>query len=156
MMNARLHGLVAAALIGAAASPGVANAADKLCRLQIKATDMMQYDKSELDVGGDCTGVQLTLTHTGQQPIQAMGHNWVLVKAADLGAVASSGMAAGVQSNYIDPGDKRVLAATRLVGGGQTTTVTFPTAILRKGGSYMYLCTFPGHNVMMRGVLKFG
>jgi hypothetical protein len=29
-------------------------------------------------------------------------------------------------------------------------------SILKKGGSYMYLCTFPGHNSMMRGVLKFG
>jgi azurin len=83
-----------------------------------------------------------------------MGHNWVLVKAADLGAVASSGMAAGLPSNYVDPGDRRVLAATKLVGGGQSATVTFPTSILRSGESYMYLCTFPGHNVMMRGVFK--
>jgi azurin len=156
-MNVRLTGLGALALIGlAVALPGAAQAADKLCKLQINATDMMQYDRSELGIAGDCTQVQLTLTHTGQQPVQAMGHNWVLVKAADLGGVASSGMAAGVQSNYIDPTDKRVLAATKLVGGGQTTTVTFSTSILRKGGSYMYLCTFPGHNVMMRGVFKFG
>ena len=156
-MHSRVKGLAVAVAIGVAvAAAGAAHGADKVCKLQIKGSDAMQYDKSELDVAGDCTQVQLTLTHSGEQPVQAMGHNWVLVKAADLAAVASSGMAAGVQSNYIDPGDKRVLAATKLVGGGQSATVSFSTAALQKGGSYMYLCTFPGHNVMMRGVFKFG
>jgi azurin len=62
----------------------------------------------------------------------------------------------GVANNYVASGDKMVLASTKLVGGGESATVTFPTSILKKGGSYAYLCTFPGHNSAMRGVLKFG
>ncbi len=49
-----------------------------------------------------------------------------------------------------------MLASTKVVGGGESATVTFPTSILKKGGAYSYECTFPGHNSVMRGVLKFG
>ncbi len=151
------HVLAAAALVGAAvAFPAAANAADKVCKLAITGTDMMQYDKKELDVAGDCTSVELTLTHGGKLPKEAMGHNWVLVNASDLNSVANGGMSAGPANNYVTPGDKKVLASTKIVGGGETTKVTFSTSVLKKGGSYMYLCTFPGHNSVMRGVLKFG
>jgi azurin len=34
--------------------------------------------------------------------------------------------------------------------------VTFPTAKLTKGGDYTYICTFPGHYVIMKGAFKFG
>jgi azurin len=149
--------LAAAALLGASVVvPVAAHAADKVCKLAITGTDLMQYDKKELDVDGDCTSVELTLTHGGKLPKEAMGHNWVLVNAPDLNAVANSGMSAGPANNYVAPGDKRVLANTKLVAGGESTTVTFSTTLLKKGGSYAYLCTFPGHNSSMRGVLKFG
>ena len=151
------HVLAAVALVGATvALPAAANAADKVCKLAITGTDLMQYDKKELDVAGDCTSVELTLTHGGKLPKEAMGHNWVLVNAPDLNAVANAGMSAGIANNYVTPGDKKVLASTKVVGGGETATVTFATSVLKKGGSYMYLCTFPGHNSVMRGVLKFG
>jgi azurin len=151
------HVLAAAALVGAAVVfPAAADAADKVCKLAITGTDLMQYDKKELAVAGDCTSVELTLTHGGKLPKEAMGHNWVLVNTPDLSAVANSGMSAGVANNYIAPGDKKVLAGTRIVGGGESTTVTFATSVLKKGGAYSYLCTFPGHNSAMRGVLKFG
>src|SRR5450756_1100009 len=127
------NALGAMALIGAAVVfPGAANAADKVCKLAITGTDLMQYDKKELDVAADCTSVELTLTHGGKLPKEAMGHNWVLVNTADLSAVANSGMSAGVASNYVAADDKKVLAHTKLVGGGETTTVTFPTSVLKK------------------------
>jgi azurin len=65
-------------------------------------------------------------------------------------------MGAGLANDYVAPGDKRVLAHTKTIGGGQTTSVTFQTSILTPGGDYRYLCTFPGHNALMRGTLKFG
>jgi azurin len=149
--------LAAAALVGASvAFPAAAQAADKVCKLAITATDLMQYDKQELDVAGDCTSVELTITHGGKLPKEAMGHNWVLVNAPDLSAVANAGTSAGAANNYVPQGDKRVLANTKLVGGGESATVTFSTSILKKGGAYMYLCTFPGHNSSMRGTFKFG
>jgi len=71
-------------------------------------------------------------------------------------AVATAGMGAGPPSAYVAPDDTRVLAHTKTIGGGETTSVTFRTSILKKGGAYEYLCTFPGHNALMHGAFKFG
>jgi azurin len=85
-----------------------------------------------------------------------MGHNWVLVSTPDLTAVANAGMSAGLAANYVADADKRVLAHTKVIGGGESASVTFATAALKKGGDYSYLCTFPGHNALMRGKFKLG
>jgi azurin len=135
---------------------GPAAAAGDPCKLEITGNDQMQYDKKELDVPASCKEVTVTLHHAGQLPAAAMGHNWVLVNSPDLTAVANAGMGAGLASDYVPAGDKRVLAHTKVVGGGQTTSVTFSTAGLKAGGDYSYLCTFPGHNALMRGKFKFG
>jgi azurin len=141
-------------LLGALAVPGCAHADP--CQLEISGNDQMQYDKQSLTVAASCTQVTLTLHHTGKLPREAMGHNWVLVNGADFDAVANAGMGAGLANDYVAPADKRVLAHTKTIGGGQTTSITFPTSILKAGGAYRYLCTFPGHNILMRGTFKFG
>ena len=156
-MKSIMRSLTATALLavaGALLSP--VHAADKVCKLEITGNDLMQYDKSELKVDGSCTQVELTLQHAGKLPAQAMGHNWVLVKTPDLAAVANAGMAAGLAKDYIDPTDKRVIAHTKVVGGGQSTSVTFPTSLLKKGEAYSYLCTYPGHSALMKGKFTFG
>jgi azurin len=149
--------LVAAALLGGQALmfSGAAAAADKVCKLEISGNDMMQYDKKALSVAADCTQVQLTLKHVGKLPKEAMGHNWVLVKTDNLTAVANAGMGAGLPNNYLQAGDKRVIAHTKVVGGGESDTVTFPTAGLA-GQNLSFLCSFPGHNALMRGTFKIG
>ena len=57
---------------------------------------------------------------------------------------------------HLTPGDPHVIANTKIVGGGQSDTITFSTAKLSKGGDYTFMCTFPGHYVIMKGVFKFG
>jgi azurin len=52
--------------------------------------------------------------------------------------------------------DARIIAHTKLIGGGETTTVSFPTAKLKKGGDYTFFCSFPGHWAQMKGKLTFG
>jgi azurin len=155
----RRHSVLAALAIAAVSLAGgthAAFAADKVCMLAISGNDAMQYDKKELDVAADCTQVELTLTHSGKLPAAAMGHNWVLVKTADVTAVANAGMSAGLANNYLTANDPRVIASTKVVGGGETATVTFPTSKLTAGGDYTYMCTFPGHYVIMKGTFKFG
>jgi len=154
-MTVRRNTAAAIVLLVASALPRFAHAADP-CQLEISANDQMQYDKQALAVPASCTQVTLTLHHTGKLPREAMGHNWVLVNAADFDTVANSGMGAGLAHDYVQPGDKRVLAHTNTIGGGQTISVTFPTSVLKAGGDYRYLCTFPGHNALMRGTFKFG
>jgi azurin len=133
-----------------------AHAADNVCKLAIAGNDLMQYDKKELKVAAGCLQVELTLKHTGKLPAQSMGHNWALVKTADLNAVANAGMGAGLAKDYVAPGDKRVIAHTKVIGGGQSTSITFPTARLKKGEAYSFVCTFPGHSALMKGKFIFG
>jgi azurin len=134
----------------AAAALPLAAQADP-CKLDISGNDQMQYDKQQLSAPASCKQITVTLHHSGQLPKTSMGHNWVLVNAADFAAVANAGMNAGPTNDYVPAGDKRVLAHTRLVGGGDSASTTIDTAQLKKGGSYQYLCTFPGHNALMHG-----
>src|SRR5213595_3162458 len=151
-----MRNTIAAAMLGALALGTHAHAAADPCKLEISGNDLMQYDKSELSAPATCKEITVTLHHTGKLPKEAMGHNWVLVNAADLTAVATAGMGAGLANDYVATGDKRVLAHTTTIGGGESTSVTFATSILKKGGAYEYLCTFPGHNALMHGIFKFG
>jgi len=143
------HSLAAAALVGALTLPLLAHADP--CKLDITGNDQMQYDKQALAAPASCKQITVTLHHSGKLPKEAMGHNWVLVNAADLAAVATAGMGAGLANDYVAAGDKRVLAHTKIIGGGDSTSVTFASATLKPGGSYSYLCTFPGHNALMHG-----
>ena len=153
-MTLSRNATAAVLLLAALAIPSFAHADP--CQLEINGNDQMQYDKQVLTVPASCNEVTVTLHHAGKLPREAMGHNWVLVNGADLEAVANGGMGAGLANDYVAAGDKRVLAHTKVIGGGQTTSVTFPTSILKAGGDYRYLCTFPGHHALMHGTLKFG
>ena len=122
-----------------------------LCEFTVNATDLMRFEQQTLQVQPQCSEVQVTLHHTGKLPASAMGHDWVLTKTADLASVANAGMNAGAANNYQKPGDTRILAATPLIGGGQSTTVRFSTAQLQPGTSYSYFCSAPGHYSIMKG-----
>ena len=84
-----------------------------------------------------------------------MGHDWVLAKTADVASIVNDGMNAGLENNYQKPGDTRIVAATKVIGGGETSTVRFATAQLEPGGSYTYFCSTPGHYSLMKGRLVF-
>ncbi|HTD12693.1 MAG TPA: azurin [Steroidobacteraceae bacterium] len=145
--------LAAAALLAACTLPAAAHAADA-CKLDITGNDQMQYDQQALSAAASCKQITVTLHHAGKLPREAMGHNWVLVNSADLAAVANAGMGAGLANDFVAPADVRVLAHSKIIGGGDSTTVTFPSSRLKPGGSYSYLCTFPGHSALMHGTFK--
>lgn len=158
-MYTRRYTLAAALLAGAAQlfiTGGPAQAAPKVCKLEITGNDMMQFDKKELKVAADCAEVELTLKHVGKLPAQTMGHNWVLTLPADVNGVASSGIPAGLKSDYLQAGDKRIIAHTKVIGGGESATVKFATSALKKGSAYTYFCSFPGHSSIMKGTFTFG
>jgi azurin len=149
-----MHQALAAVALTALAVPLAAHADP--CKVEISGNDVMQYDKKELAVPATCKEITVTLHHAGKQPREAMGHDWVLVKSTDLAAVAQAAIVAGLANNYLAPGDKRVLAHTRVIGGGESTSVSFSASLLTKGVDYSYLCTFPGHSALMHGKFKFG
>jgi azurin len=144
------------ALCSLLAVTGNAFAADKVCAVEISGNDAMQFDKKEIAVAADCTQVEVTLKHSGKMPAQGMGHNWVLAKTADVAGISGDGMTAGLPNDYIKKGDARVIAHTKVVGGGQATSVKFATSALKAGESYTFFCSFPGHSAIMKGAFKFG
>jgi len=128
----------------------------RVCAVNVDSTDQMTFTQKEIKLAGDCTQVKLTLRHTGKLAATAMGHNWVLTKTADYQPVAMAGMRMKLSDSYLPKNDARVLAHTAVIGGGQSTSVTFSTAKLVKGGDYTFFCSFPGHFAMMKGRLIFG
>jgi azurin len=73
-----------------------------------------------------------------------------------MAGVVNDGMGAGFADDHIKKGDARVIAHTKIVGGGQSTSVKFATSLLKKGEAYSFFCTFPGHSALMKGAFKFG
>lgn len=111
----------------------------------INSNDQMRFDKSEIRVKAG-EKIKLTLNHTGKLPKNAMGHNFVLLeKGVDMADFAMKAMNA--KDNQYIPA-KGVIAHTKLIGGGESTTIEF-TAPAK--GTYEFLCSFPGHYAMMKG-----
>ena len=123
------------------------------CSTVITANDAMQYDTKSITLNSHCKEFTVTLTHTGKLPKTVMGHNWVLSEVDDRQAIASDGMSAGLDNNYLKPNDTRVIAATPIIGGGEHASVTFSADKLRAGAAYVFFCSYPGHNAIMQGSL---
>lgn len=143
-----------AAPMAGAASPAPMGGGNP-CVVNLTGNDVMQYNLKEINVPASCKQVTVNFAHVGKLPITAMGHNFVLTATADAKAVDTAGIAAGIKNNHVPPGDKRVIAYTPLVGGGQKNSVTFSTAALKPGGDYTYFCSFPGHFAIMKGKFNF-
>ena len=129
-----------------------ATAADDAVKLELTGNDQMQYDKKELTV---TTGQKVTieLKHIGKLPKVAMGHNVVVLKAGTQIPVFAMKCAPAAATDYIPQDEetkKLIIANTKMVGGGETTSVTFTAPA---PGEYPYLCTFPGHFGIMSGKL---
>jgi azurin len=93
--------------------------------------------------------VRLTLIHTGKYIQQQ--HDWVLTVPGAASAVAKAGVRAGENAGYLRPGDRRVLAATPLCSKGERVSVEFTAPA---PGNYPFMCSYPGHDMFMYGVLN--
>lgn len=123
------------------------------CATEIESNDAMQYNVGSITVPASCSEFKITLKHVGKMPVTAMGHNVVIAKAADMQAVAADGLGAGAAAAYVKTGDARVVAHTGLVGGGESTSVSFAVSKIKDGGPYEFFCSFPGHAAIMKGTI---
>lgn len=118
----------------------------------IESNDQMKYDKNEFKVKSGET-VALTLKNVGKLPKVAMGHNLVILQTAvPVPAFAMSCMQAK-ENDYIpttEEGKAQMIAHTKLLGPGEEDTITFTAPAV---GTYNYVCTFPGHFGVMKGVM---
>jgi azurin len=123
------------------------------CEQVIEGNDALQFNSKTMTVSASCETVTVTLKHTGQLPANIMGHNWVLTKSSDFMPVAQAGGSAGLDNNYVPQNDSRVIAYSKIIGGGESTTVTFSASDLSSNENYTFFCSFPGHYAIMQGSL---
>lgn len=132
----------------AAAKPAVV--AD--CATTIEANDAMQFNADSITVPASCPRFTINLKHVGTLAVNVMGHNVVVAKEADMAGIAADGMA--VTPEHIKEGDARVVAHTKMIGGGASASVSFDVAKIKDGGPYKFFCSFPGHMALMQGSLQ--
>lgn len=134
---------------GLSEAPATSSANDEVAELSLEGNDQMQFDKKEFRVKAGQT-VRLTLTHTGTMAKNAMGHNFVLLEeGVDLAAFGQKS-ATAMDTDYIPASEEgSIIAHTKMLGGGESDTIEFTAPA---AGSYEFLCSFPGHYALMRGV----
>ncbi len=114
----------------------------------LTGNDLMQYDKSEIKVKAG-QEVTLTLRHIGKMDIKIMGHNFVLLKpGVSITDFSIKAAEVGEASDWIPEDGKDVIAHTKMIGGGQSVSVTFTAP---EAGTYDFICSFPGHSALMKG-----
>lgn len=123
------------------------------CSVALTGNDAMQYNLKEITVPKTCEEFTINFENVGKLPKAAMGHNVVIAKEADKMGVATDGIGAGLDNNYVKPKDTRVIAFSPVVGGGEKTSVKFKPSDLKDGENYQFFCSFPGHVSLMWGKL---
>ncbi len=128
---------------------GVISDTDKLTTIRIATVvEKMKYDISNLTVKA---GKKIKIIFSNPD---FMPHNIVLVNPGKADAVAMAAMklgATGFDLGFVPKSDD-VIWASKLVDHGAEQVIEFnaPTKL----GDYPYVCTFPGHHIIMRGNMK--
>ena len=124
------------------------------CKIVISGSDMMKFDTNEINISKSCEKFVVILKHSGNLPVNAMGHNIVFLEADNLQKVVSKvNMAHGIQNGFM-PKMQEVLFKSEMIGGGQETTLELDPKVFNSEKEYVFICTFPGHFALMKGKLK--
>jgi azurin len=115
--------------------------------LQIESVaNTMTFSKTALSAPA---GSEVHLTFKNNSTMTTLPHNWALVKTGTEASVAAAGLKMGEPAGYVDVRSFDLLAHAPLAKPGETTDVTFTAPA---AGTYPFICTVPGHYMMMKGV----
>lgn len=109
----------------------------------------LKFDVSEFQTH---PGVKFTLNFNNNG---LMAHNWLLTLPGRADDLVQAAMAMDAQEGFNQgylPAGFPVLAHSKLIQAGQSESIQFVTP--KETGDYPYVCTFPGHGLVMRGVMK--
>jgi azurin len=148
-------GAPAAGTVPAPAAPAVAaDPSAPAIELVLKpdTANPMAFNTKELSAKA---GQKIKLTFDNKGAIAPLQHNVIVGQAGSqqrLMALAMQIMTdpQGMAKGYIPEGPE-ILAHTKLVNPGQAETIEF---VLPAPGDYPYICSFPGHSMIMNGVIK--
>lgn len=134
----------------APAAPSTAGVAEVTIKPDL--ANPLMYDTKTFTVK---TGQTVKLTFNNTHPAVPQPHNWVLGKVGTKDKLLAAAMAVmtdpkGLEKGYI-PDSPDVLQHTKLLQPNTSETVEF---VAPAPGDYPYICTFPGHGIMMNGVMK--
>lgn len=118
--------------------------------LLLEANDQMQFNKNELRAAAE-KAITLTLTNTGKMDKEVMGHDFVLLKqGTNIPAFGHEAINAK-RTGFIPPSqESKIITHTKILGPGESDTITFT---INQKGTYDYICSFPGHYLIMKGKL---
>ena len=116
----------------------------------IEGNDTMKFDKEAFTVEAG-KKVKLVFKNVGNLPKLAMGHNVVILKKGiNVVEFATAALAASA-TEYIPEAKKDdIFAHTKMLGPKEETSIIFTAP---EPGKYDYICTFPGHFAVMKGVM---
>ncbi len=141
-------GVIAGLQEVAAQKSGILSDTPALTTIRIATVpERMMYDVKQLAVK---PGKKIKLTFANPD---FMPHNILLVKpgkADEIGVKAMALGAKGFEVNYV-PESPDILWASKLIDFGKEQVIEFTAP--KTEGAYPYLCSFPGHHLIMRGTL---
>ena len=122
-------------------------------KVTISGNDLMKYDKTEFEAKSGQV-VAVTLKNIGKHPVAIMGHNLVVLKpGTDIIQFALGGIS-NKPGGFLPKDPKlagAIVAHTKILGPKQEETIVFKAG---PAGDYPYVCTFPGHFGVMKGIMK--
>jgi azurin len=88
--------------------------------------------------------------------VDEMQHNLVITQPGTRTDIVNAALAMGVDGmvKHFVPDSPKVLWATPLLNAEQTVTLEFTAP--KEAGVYPYVCTFPGHGILMYGAMYVG
>ncbi len=121
---------------------------EEVKEITIEGNDQMQFNLEEIRVKAGQT-VKLTLRHVGKMSVEQMGHNWVLLtEGTDMMKFGQKAATAKEKGYIAEDQESKVIAKTKLLGGGEEDTIEFEAP---EKGTYNFICSFPGHVMIMQG-----
>ena len=141
-------GVIAEAAEVAGKKSGILSDTSELTTIRIATIpEKMSYDVKELTVK---SGKKIRLTFANQD---FMPHNMLLVKPGKADAVGEKAIALGAKGFDVGfiPESYDIVWHTKLLDHGKEEVVDFIAP--EPPGDYPYVCSFPGHHLIMRGVL---
>ena len=141
-------GVIAGLQEFAAQKSGILSDTPTLTTIRIATIpERMMYDVKQLAVK---PGKKIKLTFANPD---FMPHNILLVKPGkgdEIGLKAMALGARGFEVNYV-PESPDILWASKLIDHGKEQVIEFTAP--KTEGAYPYICSFPGHHLIMRGTL---
>lgn len=108
----------------------------------------MRYETTEFTVSA---GQEVRIVFENTATSDAMHHNVVVIEDEEsVDRVGNAALEAGPEADYI-PEDPAIVAYTPMAAPGETVEITFTAPA--EAGDYPYICTYPGHYMMMQGVM---